>query len=151
MHGCVPESDQRAGAVRCRSTWTITRSAGLVAAGTPRQPPDPRSRYGRRHPLGGLVVTAAAAVLTGGRSHAAIGQFAKKVPQATRKRLGIWQRPYSDWCVAPGETTIRMLLPRIRCCGVTRQPCRPAGPSEGRSACLIEHGDVGKLVEATGV
>ncbi len=59
------------------------------------------------------MVTAAAAVLTGGRSHAAIGQFAKKVPQATRKRLGIWQRPYSDWCVAPGETTIRMLLQRL--------------------------------------
>jgi hypothetical protein len=75
--------------------------------------PDPRSRHGRRHPLGGLLVIAAAAVLTGARSYAAIGQFAKKIPQATRKRLGIWQRPYSGWCVAPGETTIRMLLQRL--------------------------------------
>jgi len=75
--------------------------------------PDPRSRHGRRHPLGGLLVIAAAAVPAGARSYAAIGQFSKKVPQATLKRLGIWQRPYSDWWVAPGETTLRMVLQRL--------------------------------------
>jgi len=75
--------------------------------------PDPRSRHGRRHPLGGLLAIAAAAVLAGARSFAAIGQFSKGVPQATLARLGTWRRPYSDWHVAPGETTLRWVLQQL--------------------------------------
>ncbi len=55
--------------------------------------PGPRSRHGRRHPLGGLLAIAAAAVLAGARSFAAIGQFSKGVPPATLARLGTWRRP----------------------------------------------------------
>jgi len=70
-------------------------------------------RHGRRHPLGGLLAIAAAAVLAGARSFAAIGQFSKGVPQATLARLGTWRRPYSDWHVAPSETTLRWVLQQL--------------------------------------
>lgn len=75
--------------------------------------PDPRSRHGRRHPLAGLLAIAAAAVLTGARSFTAIGEFSRQLPQATLARLGIWQRPYSTWCVAPSETTLRCVLRQL--------------------------------------
>jgi len=52
-------------------------------------------------------------VLAGARSFAAIGQFSKGVPQATLARLGTWRRPYSDWHVAPGETTLRWVLQQV--------------------------------------
>jgi DDE_Tnp_1-associated/Transposase DDE domain len=74
---------------------------------------DPRGRRGRRYSLAGLLVIAAAAVLAGGRSFAAIGQFSRTLPQATLARLGIWQRPYSSWRVAPSETTLRCVLQQV--------------------------------------
>jgi hypothetical protein len=74
---------------------------------------DPRSRRGRRHPLAGLLAIAAAAVLTGARSFTAIGEFSQQLPQATLARLGIWQRPYSSWHVAPSETTLRCVLQQL--------------------------------------
>jgi DDE family transposase len=77
------------------------------------QLPDPRSRYGRRYPLAGLLAIAAAAVLTGARSFTAIGEFARQLPQATLARLGIWQRPYSNWYLAPSETTLRWVLQQL--------------------------------------
>jgi len=77
------------------------------------QLPDPRGRRGRRHPLAGLLVIAAAAVLAGARSFAAIGQFSRELPQATLARLGTWQRPYSTWHVAPSETTLRCVLQQV--------------------------------------
>jgi len=77
------------------------------------QLPDPRGRRGRRHSLAGLLVIAAAAVLAGGRSFAAIGQFSRTLPQATLARVGAWQRPYSSWHVAPSETTLRCVLQQV--------------------------------------
>jgi hypothetical protein len=74
---------------------------------------DPRSRHGRRHALAGVLAIAAAAVLAGARSYTAIAEFAREVPQATLARLGIWQRPYSDWYVAPSETTLRRVLQQL--------------------------------------
>jgi len=75
--------------------------------------PDPRSRHGLRHPLAGMLTIAAAAVLGGARGFTAIAEFAHDLPQATLARLGMWQRPYSDWYVAPSETALRQLLQRL--------------------------------------
>src|SRR6266545_1470356 len=83
------------------------------AAGTLRALPDPRGRRGRRHPLATLLVIAAAAVLTGARSFAAIGQFSRTLPQATLARLGTFKRPWSTWHVAPSETTLRWVLQQV--------------------------------------
>jgi DDE_Tnp_1-associated/Transposase DDE domain len=74
---------------------------------------DPRSRHGRRHALAGVLAIAAAAVLGGARSYVAIAEFAREVPQQRLARLGIWQRPYSDWYVAPSETTLRRVLQQV--------------------------------------
>jgi len=74
---------------------------------------DPRSRHGRRHALAGVLAVAAAAVLGGARSYAAAAELARELPQETLARLGIWQRPYSDWYVAPSETTLRRVLQQV--------------------------------------
>src|SRR6266545_8267795 len=73
---------------------------------------DLRSRHGQRHALAG-VLAIAAAVLGGVRSYAAIAEFAREVPQQTLARLGIWQRPWSTWWVAPSETTLRRVLQQV--------------------------------------
>src|SRR6266545_224707 len=74
---------------------------------------DPRSRHGRRHALAGVLAIAAAAVLSGARSYTAIAEFARELPQQTLARLGMWQRPYSTWWVAPSETTLRRVLQQV--------------------------------------
>ncbi|ANZ13566.1 transposase family protein [Streptomyces noursei] len=50
--------------------------------------PDPRDRRGRRHHLVSILLTACAAVLTGSKSYAVIGQWARSAPQHTLARLG---------------------------------------------------------------
>ena len=52
-------------------------------------------------------------MLTGARSFTAIGEFSQQLPQATLAWLGIWQRPYSNWYVAPSETTLRCVLQQL--------------------------------------
>jgi hypothetical protein len=74
---------------------------------------DPRSGHGRRYGLAGVLAIAAAAVLGGARSYAAIAEFARELPQQTLARLGSWQRPYSTWWVAPSETTLRRVLQQV--------------------------------------
>jgi DDE_Tnp_1-associated/Transposase DDE domain len=100
---------------------------------------DPRSRHGRRHALAGVLAIAAAAVLGGARSYAAVAEFAREVPQPTLARLGMWQRPYSTWWVAPSETTLRRVpqqvdadeLDRVVGGWLAEQPsCAPA-PDDG--------------------
>ena len=49
---------------------------------------DPRARRGRRHPLVSVLAIAVAAVLTGARSLAAIGEWAQDAPQAVLAALG---------------------------------------------------------------
>ena len=74
---------------------------------------DPRSRHGRRHALAEVLAIAAAAALGGARSYTAIAELARELPQETLARLGIWQRPYATWYVAPSETTLRRVLQQV--------------------------------------
>lgn len=74
---------------------------------------DPRSRQGRRHALAGVLAIAAAAVLGGARSYAAIAEFAAELPMATLQRLGTWRRPYSTRWLPPSEPTVRRTLQRV--------------------------------------
>src|SRR6266498_2760101 len=90
------------------------RSPGLVGCWNRfRAAARPCGRRGRRHPLAGLLVITAAALLAGARSFATIGRFSPTLPQATLARLGTWQRPCSTWHVAPSETTLRCVLQRV--------------------------------------
>jgi predicted transposase YbfD/YdcC len=75
--------------------------------------PDPRRRAGRRHPLVAIIALAAAAVLTGARSFAAIAEWAADTDQAVRAALGTWQDPLTGHRRVPTETTIRRTLARL--------------------------------------
>jgi DDE family transposase len=76
---------------------------------------DPRTRAGRRHSLVAILVLAAAAVLAGARSIAAIAEWAADAPQPVRAALGTRRDPLTGhwvWAV-PSETTIRRTLARL--------------------------------------
>ena len=73
---------------------------------------DPRARSGRRHPLVAILAIAAAAVLTGARSMAAIAEWAADAPQPVRAAFGA-RRDAPDRWVVPTETTIRRTLARV--------------------------------------
>ncbi|WP_228396699.1 transposase family protein [Streptomyces sp. RB17] len=49
---------------------------------------DPRHRRGKRHPFVSVLLIACSAVLSGARSFAAIGQWARNAPQEALARLG---------------------------------------------------------------
>jgi predicted transposase YbfD/YdcC len=74
--------------------------------------PDPRSARGRRHPLLAILAMAAAAVLTGARSIAAIAEWAADSPQPVRAALGARQHAPGHFAV-PAEATIRRTLGRL--------------------------------------
>jgi hypothetical protein len=74
--------------------------------------PDPRQRRGRRHPLLAILAMAAAAVLTGARSVAAIAEWAADAPQPIRAALGARRDAPDHWAV-PAEATIRRTLARL--------------------------------------
>jgi predicted transposase YbfD/YdcC len=73
---------------------------------------DPRAPAGRRHSLTAILVLAAAAVLTGARSFAAIAEWAADTPQAVRAVLGARREAPQYWA-APSEATIRRTLARL--------------------------------------
>src|SRR5262245_33404551 len=75
---------------------------------------DPRSRAGRRHPLVAILGLAAAAVLGGARSVAAIAEWAADAPQPVRAALGARRDPFTGHWARPPETTIRRTLARLR-------------------------------------
>ena len=74
--------------------------------------PDPRNARGRRHRLVTILALAAAAVLAGARSIAAIAEWAAETPQQVRVVLGARQQ--TPGCLAvPAEATIRRTLSRL--------------------------------------
>jgi predicted transposase YbfD/YdcC len=74
--------------------------------------PDPRATRGRRHPLVAILGLAAAAVLAGARSIAAIAEWAADAPQPVRAALGA-RRDAPDHFAVPAEATIRRTLSRL--------------------------------------
>jgi DDE_Tnp_1-associated len=74
--------------------------------------PDPRAARGRRHPLVAILAMAAAAVLAGARSIAAIAEWAADAPQPVRVALGA-RRDAPDHFAVPAEATIRRTLARL--------------------------------------
>ncbi len=74
--------------------------------------PDPRATRGRRHPLVAILALAAAAVLAGARSIAAIAEWAADSPQPVRAALGARHHTPGHFAV-PAEATIRRTLARL--------------------------------------
>ena len=77
------------------------------------QVPDPRARRGVRHSAGSLLALAAAAVLAGARSFAAIGEWIADVPQRVLAKLGARFDPGRARYLAPEESTVRRLTQQI--------------------------------------
>jgi predicted transposase YbfD/YdcC len=75
--------------------------------------PDPRDRRGVRYPLTGVLAVAVCAVLTGARSFAAIGEWARDLGSAQLGRLGLDR--------APTESTMRKLFTRLDAASLDRQ------------------------------
>jgi hypothetical protein len=73
---------------------------------------DSRAPAGRRHPLTAILALAAAAVLTGARSFAAIVEWAQDAPPAVRAALGARREAPEYWAV-PSEATIRRTVARL--------------------------------------
>ncbi|GAA1305532.1 ISAs1 family transposase [Streptomyces sanglieri] len=71
---------------------------------------DPRHRRGKRHPFVSVLLVACSAVLTGARSFAAIGQWARNAPQDALARLGARTATVFGVRVAPSTATIRRVL-----------------------------------------
>jgi predicted transposase YbfD/YdcC len=74
--------------------------------------PDPRASRGRRHRLVAILTMAAAAVLAGARSIAAIAEWAADTPQPVRAALGA-RRAAPEQFAVPAEATIRRALARL--------------------------------------
>ena len=99
---------------------------------------DPRHRRGRRHTLATVLAVAVAAVLTGARSLAAIGEWASDAPGQVLAALGVRRHPLTGTWQPPGEATVRRVLARIdadaldRAIGAwlaARPPALPANPA----------------------
>ena len=74
--------------------------------------PDQRAARGRRHPLVAILAMAAAAVLAGARSIAAIAEWAADAPPPVRAALGA-RRDAPEHFAVPAEATIRRTLSRL--------------------------------------
>ncbi|RSM61594.1 ISAs1 family transposase [Kibdelosporangium aridum] len=75
--------------------------------------PDPRDRRGVRHSAGSLLTLAAAAVLAGARSFAAIGEWIADLPQRVLAIMGARLDACQDRYVAPEESTVRRLAQQV--------------------------------------
>lgn len=74
---------------------------------------DPRQRRGRRHALAVVLAVAAAAVLAGAKSLAAIGEWAADAPGPVLAALGVRRDPLRRVWRPPGEATVRRVLGRV--------------------------------------
>lgn len=74
---------------------------------------DPRRRRGVRHRLTSLLAVAAAAVLAGARSFAAIGEWAADASQEVLAALDVRHCPRTGRHVAPDEATVRRALQAV--------------------------------------
>ncbi|HEY3215367.1 MAG TPA: transposase family protein [Candidatus Eisenbacteria bacterium] len=72
--------------------------------------PDPRRPAGCRHPLACILGLAAAAVLAGARSMAAIAEWAADAPPMVRAALGARRDALTGQRTVPAESTIRRTL-----------------------------------------
>ncbi len=75
-----------------------------------RMVPDPRDRRGVRHPIGSILLIAAAAVLAGARSLTAIGEWAADAPQHLLALLGVRRDRRHGGYRPPDEATLRRVL-----------------------------------------
>ncbi|MEU7412286.1 transposase family protein [Streptomyces sp. NPDC042638] len=75
--------------------------------------PDPRARRGIRHPWTALLTAAAAAVLAGATSMAAVGDWVTDAPQRVLARLGFYPDPLTGLIRPPHPTTIRLVLAAV--------------------------------------
>jgi predicted transposase YbfD/YdcC len=114
---------------------------------------DPRHRRGRRHTLATVLAVAVAAVLTGARSLAAIGEWASDAPGQVLAALGVRRDPWTGTFRPPGEATVRRVLARIdadaldRAIGAwlaSQQPPPPSHPP--RQAVAVD----GKTLRGSG-
>jgi len=72
--------------------------------------PDPRHPRGVRHQIAAILALAAAAVLTGARSYAAIGQWAAEASQQVLAAVGARHDPWTRLRAAPCESTLRRTI-----------------------------------------
>ncbi|MGW2207315.1 ISAs1 family transposase [Streptomyces sp. NPDC001774] len=72
--------------------------------------PDPRARRGVRYPWPALLAAAAAAVVAGAASMAAIGEWVADAPQRVLARLGFRPDPLTGRIRPPHATAIRLVL-----------------------------------------
>ncbi|MFE2533691.1 ISAs1 family transposase [Streptomyces sp. NPDC059371] len=75
--------------------------------------PDPRDPRGLRYPLAALLSAASAAVLTGARSLAAIGEWITDAPRWALRALGFPPDPLTGSVPVPHPGTVRRLLARL--------------------------------------
>ena len=75
--------------------------------------PDPRDRRGVRHSIGSILALAAAAVVAGAQSFAAIGEWAADAPQPVLAALGARFDARRSRYAAPDEATVRRVAGRL--------------------------------------
>lgn len=107
---------------------------------------DPRCRRGKRHPFVAVMLVACSAVVTGAKSFAAIGQWAKEAPQDILARLGARAATAFDVRIPPSGATIRRVVQRTCPGGLADLlGCDPAGAGtlavDGKSARGSRHGE----------
>jgi hypothetical protein len=88
---------------RLNTPVTVDPGQGLSLMETFAGLTDPRARRGRRHALAAILTIAAAAVLAGARSLAAIGEWAADAPQAVLGALGARHDPVRGAYQPPDE------------------------------------------------
>jgi DDE_Tnp_1-associated len=101
--------------------------------------PHPATDRGRRHPLVAILGLAAAAVLAGARSIAAIAEWAADTPQHVRAAVGA-RRDAPDHFAVPAEATIRRTLSRLEPDALADRDRDPGPAGAGRRRAVAVDG-----------